>query len=87
MNISDIHPRHLKGFLVSEQGQFKLTPLPNGRTLLEGTTCYRHTMWPVRYWQIWSDYIIHAIHRRVLNHVKALAEAEEERTVYDWSGR
>jgi hypothetical protein len=83
----DIHSRHLDGFLVSEEGQFKLTPLPDGRTLLEGTTWYRHTMWPVRYWQLWSDYIIHAIHRRVLNHVKALAEAERGRTLYDWSGR
>jgi uncharacterized membrane protein YhaH (DUF805 family) len=76
----EIHPRHLKGFLVSEQGQFKLTPLGKERSLLEGTTWYRHTMWPVAYWQVWSDYIIHKIHRRVLKHVKALAEDERKRT-------
>jgi uncharacterized membrane protein YhaH (DUF805 family) len=70
----EIHPPHLKGFLVSEQGQFQLTPLPGGRTLLEGTTWYHHTMWPVAYWQIWSNQIIHTIHRRVLLHVKALSE-------------
>jgi hypothetical protein len=69
-----IHPPHLHGFLVSEQGQFRLTPLPGGRTRLEGTTWYHHTMWPVAYWQLWSDQVIHTIHRRVLLHVKALAE-------------
>jgi hypothetical protein len=74
----EIHPPHLNGFLVSEQGQFQLTPLPGGRTLLEGTTWYHHTMWPVGYWQIWSDQIIHAIHRRVLIHVKALAEGDRK---------
>ena len=74
----EIHPPHLNGFLVSEQGQFQLTPLPGGRTLLEGTTWYHHTMWPVGYWQLWSDQIIHAIHRRVLIHVKALAEGDRK---------
>jgi uncharacterized membrane protein YhaH (DUF805 family) len=72
----DIHPPHLQGFLVSEGGQFKLTPLEGGRTLLEGTTWYHHTMWPVGYWRIWSDQIIHTIHERVLSHVKSLAEAD-----------
>jgi uncharacterized membrane protein YhaH (DUF805 family) len=69
-----IHPAHLNGFLVSDHGQFRLIPLPGGRTRLEGTTWYRHNMWPVRYWEIWSGQIIHAIHRRVLLHIKHLAE-------------
>jgi hypothetical protein len=60
------------------QGQFQLTPLPGGRTRLNGTTWYHHTMWPVKYWQIWSDQIIHAIHRRVLHHVKELAEGDRK---------
>jgi uncharacterized membrane protein YhaH (DUF805 family) len=71
-----IHPPHLNGFLVSEEGQFRLTPLPDGRTRLEGTTWYRHTMWPVSYWQLWSDHIIHSIHRRVLRHIKESAETD-----------
>lgn len=71
---SDIQPRHLHGFLVSRQGQFLLTPLPGGRTLLEGTTWYEHHMWPATYWQLWSDAIIHRIHLRVLNHIKQLSE-------------
>jgi hypothetical protein len=60
---------------VSEKGQFSLTGLPGGRTRLEGTTWYQHTMWPATYWHLWSDYIIHRIHLRVLEHIRAEAEA------------
>ncbi len=70
-----IHPPHLDGFLVSEKGQFLLRPLPGGGTHLEGTTWYRHHMWPASYWQMWADAIIHRIHLRVLKHIKKLAEA------------
>lgn len=68
-----IEPRHLHGYFVSEDGQFRLTPLPGGGTHLEGTTWYRHTMWPAVYWHPWSDYIIHRIHLRVLNHIREAA--------------
>ncbi|MBI3881158.1 MAG: SRPBCC family protein [Verrucomicrobia bacterium] len=71
-----VHPPHLDGFLVSRQGQFLLVTLAGGRTRLEGTTWYHHTMWPADYWQLWSDYIIHRIHLRVLRHVKQLAESD-----------
>jgi hypothetical protein len=70
----EVHPPHLDGFLVSRHGQFLLTPLPRGRTRLEGTTWYEHNLWPAGYWQLWSDQIIHTIHKRVLMHVKHLAE-------------
>jgi uncharacterized membrane protein YhaH (DUF805 family) len=66
---------HLHGYFVSEKGQFSLTGLPGGRTRLEGTTWYQHTMWPATYWHLWSDYIIHRIHLRVLEHIRAEAEA------------
>jgi uncharacterized membrane protein YhaH (DUF805 family) len=69
-----IEPRHLHGYFDSEQGQFLLTALPDGGTRLEGTTSYRNAMWPAAYWHIWSDYIIHSIHKRVLNHIKQAAE-------------
>lgn len=72
----EIHPRHLSGYLVSERGQFLLTPLPSGGTHLEGTTWYRHHLWPAGYWQWWSDAIIHRIHLRVLRHIKTLAEQD-----------
>jgi uncharacterized membrane protein YhaH (DUF805 family) len=69
-----IQPAHLHGYFVSKQGQFLLTALPGGRTRLEGTTWYQHTMWPAAYWHLWSDYIIHRIHLRVLEHIRVTAE-------------
>lgn len=71
---SHIDPPHLHGFLVSNGGQFLLTPLPNGGTRLEGTTWYQHGLWPSAYWHMWSDTIIHQIHMRVLRHIKNEAE-------------
>jgi hypothetical protein len=69
-----IHPPHLDGYFVSHRGQFRLEPLPGGRTRLEGTTWYTHRLWPTFYWGLWSDAVIHRIHGRVLRHVKRLAE-------------
>jgi len=73
----DIDAPHLHDYFVSKQGQFKLTLLPNGNTLLEGTTWYYHNIKPTFYWQLWSDYIIHKIHARVLTHIKKNAENEK----------
>ena len=75
----EIHPPHLDGFLVSKRGQFRLIELPGGRTRLEGTTWYRHGLWPASYWRLWSDPILHGIHAKVLDHVKSLAEADATR--------
>jgi hypothetical protein len=69
-----IRPPHVEGFLVSKQGQFRLVALPGGRTRLEGTTWYQHGLYPAGYWRLWSDWIIHRIHLRVLEHVKELSE-------------
>ena len=71
-----LHPPHLSGFLESDGGQFLLTPLPGGRTRLEGTTWYRHRLRPAAYWKVWSDEIIHQIHLRVLRHIKISAEGQ-----------
>jgi hypothetical protein len=73
---ASVLPKHLHGYFISKKGQFRLTALPGGRTLLEGTTWYQHGLWPGEYWRWWSDAIIHRIHLRVLNHVKMLAEQE-----------
>jgi uncharacterized membrane protein YhaH (DUF805 family) len=70
----EIHPPHVDGFLVSKRGQFELTPLKGGRTLLRGSTLYQHGLWPASYWRLWSDPIIHRIHDRVLQHIKTLSE-------------
>ncbi len=77
----EVHPKHLHGYLVSEQGQFRLTPLPGGRTSLAGTTWYRHGLWPAQYWRWWSDAIIHRIHLRVLKHIQSLAESQNSVSV------
>lgn len=71
----EIHPPHLEGFMESEGGRFLLHELPGGRTRIEGTTWYRHSLWPATYWKWWSDAIVHRIHLRVLRHVKSEAEA------------
>lgn len=70
----DIDAPHLHDYFVSKRGQFKLTQLPNGNTLLEGTTWYYHNIKPAFYWKGWSEYIIHQIHLRVLRHIKKNAE-------------
>jgi hypothetical protein len=62
------------GELDTKRGQFRLTRLVNGQTLLEGATWYQHGLWPGEYWRWWSDAIIHRIHLRVLEHVRVLAE-------------
>lgn len=71
-----IYPKHLTGYFISKQGQFTLTPLPHGRTLLEGTSWYQHGLWPAPYWRLWSDAIVHRIHARVLEHIRMLSEQE-----------
>jgi len=65
-----IEPHHMHGYFISHRGQFLLTELPGGRTRLEGTTWYSHSMWPETYWHWWSDYVIHCIHMRVLEHIR-----------------
>jgi uncharacterized membrane protein YhaH (DUF805 family) len=71
----NIQAPHLHGYFISHGGQFVLTALPGGRTRLEGTTWYQHNMWPATYWSWWSNYVIHRIHVRVLNHIRDRAEA------------
>jgi uncharacterized membrane protein YhaH (DUF805 family) len=61
---------HLDHYFVSEKGEFHLESTPEGGTLLRGTTWYRHRLWPQFYWGPFSNYLIHAIHFRVLEHIK-----------------
>lgn len=70
----DIHPPHLDGHLESKRGEFRLRRFEEDKTILIGTTWYKHNMWPASYWKIWSDFLIGRIHRRVLNHIKKLSE-------------
>ncbi|MDP9172091.1 MAG: SRPBCC family protein [Acidobacteriota bacterium] len=72
----DLDPPHLHGFYVSKRGEFSLEPMAGNRTLITGTSWYRHGLEPAQYWRLWSDYVIHHVHQRVLEHVKRLAEEQ-----------
>ncbi len=65
---------HLHGYFIPQRGRFTLTPLPNGRTRLEGTSWYSHQIWPQAYWSPITERVVQGIHQRVLEHIKALAE-------------
>jgi uncharacterized membrane protein YhaH (DUF805 family) len=78
-----IEPAHLHGYFVSHQGQFQLEALPNHQTRITGTTWYTNALWPEQYWHHWSDYIIHRIHMRVLDHIRN--ESEHNTTAVDKS--
>jgi hypothetical protein len=67
-------PPHVSDYLVSRRGRFELEPLEHGRTRLVGTTWYTHKIWPAAYWRIYSDAMLHMIHRRVLEHIRVQAE-------------
>lgn len=77
LSIYDIQPNHLHGYWQSKQGQFELVRLPNGGTRLVGTTWYINKIKPSFYWTLWSDYIVHKIHFRVLAHIKQQAESKD----------
>jgi uncharacterized membrane protein YhaH (DUF805 family) len=73
---SDVNPPHLDGYFRATHGEFRLSPLPRGRTRLEGRTTYVVDMFPQRYWTLPAGRIVAAIHERVLRHIAALAEEE-----------
>ncbi|MCX6622587.1 MAG: hypothetical protein NTY38_16260 [Acidobacteria bacterium] len=70
----EIHPPHLRGWFRSTQGEFRLERLPGNRTRLIGTTWYTQSLQPAAYWTIWTDAIVHRIHRRVLEHIRTISE-------------
>lgn len=70
----EIHPPHLEGYFKSYKGQFKLTKIGENKTKLEGTTWYKVDITPEIYWKAWSNFIVHRIHKRVLNHIKIKSE-------------
>jgi uncharacterized membrane protein YhaH (DUF805 family) len=67
-------PHHLDEYGDIQRGQFLLTPNPDGTTSLTGTTWYRLKVFPTAYWDAWAKTFLHAIHMRVLDHVKRLSE-------------
>ena len=71
---SHVHPPHLDGALRSTRGEFVLREVSNSKTLLVSRTWYEFDVFPNFYWTLWSDLMIHRIHKRVLEHVKLHAE-------------
>ncbi len=71
-----LHPPHLDASLRSVRGEFRIVPVAEGRTRLEGSTWYSLSLGPELYFRVWSDAVIHRVHLRVLEHVRDLAEAD-----------
>ncbi|HUR29061.1 MAG TPA: SRPBCC family protein, partial [Planctomycetota bacterium] len=71
---ADLHPPHLDGYFTSQRGEFRLIPGENGGTRLEGSTWYELRFAPDPYWRWWSDFFLHRIHARVLEHIRELSE-------------
>ncbi len=67
-------PVNLDPYINVTRGQFALTRNADGGTTLRGTTWYRLKVHPVGYWKRWTDMFLHAIHLRVLDHVKDISE-------------
>ena len=72
----NIHPRHLDGYFNPVKAEFTLTQNPDGTTTLQGKSWYRNAMWPGAYWRLWSDKILHDVHRSVFEHLKELSEGD-----------
>jgi hypothetical protein len=70
----NLHPAHLEGYMTSAKARFEIVELPNHHTRLIGTSWYQNKMFPVVYWQLWSDAAIKAVQTHVLAHVKVLSE-------------
>jgi uncharacterized membrane protein YhaH (DUF805 family) len=70
----DLDPPHLHGYVRSKKGEFRLVALADGRTRIDGTSWYEIDMQPEAYWAMWTDASVHAIHRRVLEHIKKEVE-------------
>jgi hypothetical protein len=75
MSPYDIKPPHVaEHYLRSMTGEFRLIPLADGSTRIEGTTWYENKLWPNFYWEIFSDDVVHSVHARVLNEIRKQAE-------------
>jgi len=71
-----VTPPHLRDYFRARRGEFRLVPLPGGRTRLEGSTWYELRIFPEAYWILFADAFVARIHGRVLEHVKRVTEEE-----------
>lgn len=69
------HPEVI-GHFQFDRGQVRLTPNADGTTTITATSWYRLFVRPAPYFDWWTTDITRQVHFRVLNHMKALAEAD-----------
>jgi hypothetical protein len=75
-DILEIPPEpELMGHLTPTRGQFELRESDDGTTLLVGSTWYSLHVRPLWYFDAWTQHIFHAVHQRVMEDVRARAEA------------
>ena len=67
------HPEVI-GHFELQKGQFTLEDNGNGTTTLVGTTWYKLNVYPICYYDWWTQDIIRNVHLRVMRHIKRLAE-------------
>lgn len=70
----DTGPSHLYDTYSVLRGRITLTALPGGRTELTGTTWSVNRMEPLWYWRLWTEEIVHQVHREVFAEVKKESE-------------
>jgi len=58
-------------------GEFRLEPLPSGRTKLIGTSRYSFRLYPASYWKLWADSMVEQTHLLVMHEIKRRAESSQ----------
>ncbi len=71
------HPEVI-GHLTLEKGQFLLTDNHDGTTTVTGTSWYKLNVYPVSYYDLWTQDVIRHVHLRVMRHIKMLAEKQAD---------
>ncbi len=71
------HPE-IVGHLVLRRGQFVLHDNGDGTATVTGTSWYTLNVHPAFYYDLWTRDIVRHVHLRVMEHIKALAEAPAE---------
>ncbi|GHM98694.1 hypothetical protein WSM22_01840 [Cytophagales bacterium WSM2-2] len=67
---------HLQGYFDASYGEFIIKPISENQCQLIANTKYKYRITPAFYWQWWSDYLVNAMHRHVLEDIRALAESK-----------
>ncbi len=71
------HPEIL-GHAAVKRGQFVLKDNGDGTTTLIGTSWYELYVYPSWYYDLWASSIARHVHLRVMDHIKAVCEAEHK---------